>query len=732
MPNRPGHSARHALSGLPAFAFVLALSAALICCDRAAAQLREYPDPCLDFVYPAGGQQGQAVRVEFGGTSGLIDAQSILVEGPPGVTVSEFETFHYGGVRATLTIAADAVPGRRLVRVVGGANGLTNYRYFFVGKLPEFVETEPNDAPDVAEEVAAPLVVNGQLAPALDEDCFRFQGRAGQSIVAAVLAHGMDTKLRPGFNVGFLDASLELLDSEGAVLAAAEDTLGLDPLIHHVLPADGTYTVRVRALAFKGARGCVYRLTLGEVPYPVAAFPPGGRRGESLEVELFGPNVPPGTRQVVSLLDAVGSAEAAAIGQPLPWRHVTMPGLGEGVEVPLSLGDHPETIELEPNDAQAAAAELSLPQTVNGRFHRQGDEDWYSIRLAQGAGIVVGTLAQRQVRAPVDTLVEIFNEQGVQVAVNDDGRLYAPQCAHDFDSADSWLTFTAPVEGRYAIRVREQSGAVGPRAVYRLTVEPLRPDYILYQWPDAVPVWGAGTTSAFVVQVFHWGGLTGDIRLRIEGLPDGWTGSESVLSAAYYGIYGPPTGAMVLMTITAPADAKRGDLAPFRVVGTIDPQPPPAEGAAATQTEAIVRVARAMTLYGNSHNDRMFLRESELARAVVAPPLDCRLETPVKELTVRQGGTVEIPVRVVWAEGATGEVALSVDGPTVAAGTGWRPPLALSAGQTEVLLPLSPSLDWRPGVYPIVVSRAWAADIRAGRPGPCTPIILLRIEPKEE
>lgn len=722
--------ARHS----PMSVAALSLAAALVCCGSARAQLVEYPDPCLDFVYPAGGQQGQSVRVEFGGTNGLTGATAVLVEGPPGVTVSDVEAVGYGEVRATLAIAADAPPGRRLLRVVGGANGLTNYRYFFVGRLPEFVETEPNNLPEAAEEVATPVAINGQLAPALDEDCFRFQGRAGQSLVAAVLAHGMDTKLRPGFNVGFLDANLELLDDRGAVLAAAEDTLGLDPLIHHTLPADGTYTVRVRALAFKGARGCVYRLTLGEVPYPIAAFPPGGRRGESVEVELFGPNVLPGTRQVVEFGDCFGSPEAAAVGRAMPWRHVTLPGECEGIEVPLAVGEHPERIESEPNDVQSAAVDLTLPLTVNGRFDRAGDEDWYSVRLAQGAGVVVSTLAQRQVRANVDTLVEIYNEAGAEVAANDDGRLYAPQCAHDFDSADSWLTFTASAAGTYFVRVREQSGAEGPRAVYRLTVEPLRPEFILYQWPDAVPVWGGGSTAAFVVQVFHWGGLTGDIRLRVEGLPEGWTGSESVIPAAYYGIYGPPTGAMVLMTITAPADAPRGGLAPFRVVGRVEP--PPAERAAggastASAGEPIVRTARAMTLYGNSHNDRMFLRESELARAVVAPPLDCRLETSVTELAVRQGGTVEIPVRVIRSEKATGPIAISIDGPTVAAGTGWRVPLALAEGQTEATLSVTPSLDWRPGTYPIVVSRAWAADIRAGRPGPCTPVILLRIEPKE-
>src|SRR5262249_27060845 len=139
--------------------------------------------------------------------------------------------------------------------------------------------------------------------------------------------------------------------------------------------------------------------------------------------------------------------------------------------------------------------------------------------------------------------------------------------AHDFPCSDSWLPFTAKLAGDYFIRLTEQGGGGGPRHRYRLTVRELRPDFQLYVWPDAVPVWGPGTTAAFVVHMQHWGKLNADVRMTIEGLPDGWVGGGTVISSSAYGVFGPPTGMSVLLTITAPADAKLGDTATFRVVG---------------------------------------------------------------------------------------------------------------------------------------------------------------------
>src|SRR5205823_1961393 len=134
-------------------------------------------------------------------------------------------------------------------------------------------------------------------------------------------------------------------------------------------------------------------------------------------------------------------------------------------------------------------------------------------------------------------------------------------------------------------------------ALYRLSVTELKPDFQLYQWPDAVPVWGPGTTSAFVVYMQFWGGLKSDITLRIEGLPEGWAGSVVNVPATGYGTFGPPHGFQALMTITAPANAPVGTAVPFRVVGRAE------QGGRVSE-----RVAQPMTLYGGGPSKRPHFR----------------------------------------------------------------------------------------------------------------------------
>lgn len=346
----------------------------------------------LYHAYPAGGQRGQAVPVEFGALQGLDSATGVIIDGPPGITVKDFKGLAVNKAQATLVIAPDAEPGPRLVRVAGGSCGLTGCRPFFVGTLPEVAEKEPNNSPEAAQEVAIPAVVNGRLDPALDTDCFAFRARAGQHIVAAVLAEGMDSRVRTRATPGFLDTSLELLDEHGKVLAAAEDTLGLDPVIEFVVPADGRYVVRAQSLGFDGSPSSIYRLTLGEVPYPTAVFPAGGRRGQPVEVEFTGPNVPPKAGRKVAAPDS-----------PFLWQSVRLDHpLTDGRPLPFLLGDHPEMSEAEPNDSPEKANPLPVRfptkgVTVNGRFDKPGDVDWYRLTLKKSAR---GTASTRRCCSP--------------------------------------------------------------------------------------------------------------------------------------------------------------------------------------------------------------------------------------------------------------------------------------------------------------------------------------------
>jgi hypothetical protein len=231
-------------------------------------------------------------------------------------------------------------------------------------------------------------------------------------------------------------------------------------------------------------------------------------------------------------------------------------------------------------------------------------------------------------------------------------------------------------------------------------------------------VWGPGSSSAFIIEVRRWGGLKAPIELKVEGLPAGWKGSVGIAGMEGYLPPNSGTSQKVLLTITAPADAKIGDTATFRVVGK-----------AKQDGRVIEHEASPQTLLGGGAIKRMHLRYSTAARAAVAPPLDCRLETSVKELTVVMGEKVSIPVKVIRSPGVTHPIGISIDGETPAASTGWRTPLTLKQEETEVMLTLEVGGKRKPGTYGIVVSRSWVADLRGGRPGPCTELIILHVKP---
>ncbi len=74
----------------------------------------DYEECRLEAIFPAGGQVGQMVAVEFFGIrGGLADAKGIVIDGPPGIAVRDVTNLKPNVVRATLDIAADAAPGRR-------------------------------------------------------------------------------------------------------------------------------------------------------------------------------------------------------------------------------------------------------------------------------------------------------------------------------------------------------------------------------------------------------------------------------------------------------------------------------------------------------------------------------------------------------------------------------------------------------------------------------------------
>lgn len=152
------------------------------------------------------------MRVEVGPLAILHGAVDVLFHRRPGNTATEIRRVG-DAFQAVFHIASDTMPGRRLIRVRGGASGLASFQPFFIGPLPEATENEPNDWDQFPQLVELPVVINGRIHPNVDLDCFAFDAQIGQSTVAAVLAHRID--LKESSLGGFLDLNPELLNCPG-------------------------------------------------------------------------------------------------------------------------------------------------------------------------------------------------------------------------------------------------------------------------------------------------------------------------------------------------------------------------------------------------------------------------------------------------------------------------------------------------------------------------------------
>lgn len=95
---------------------------------------------------------------------------------------------------------------------------------------------------------------------------------------------------------------------------------------------------------------------------------------------------------------------------------------------------------------------------------------------------------------------------------------------------DSRLTFTAPADGEYTVRIGDSRGQGGPNFGYRLTVRPPTPNFTVSFNAINPKVWRGGSipVSATITRL---DGFDGMVKLKLENLPAGFTAPETMIDA---------------------------------------------------------------------------------------------------------------------------------------------------------------------------------------------------------
>lgn len=191
-------------------------------------------------------------------------------------------------------------------------------------------------------------------------------------------------------------------------------------------------------------------------------FPPGARRGTSVDVQVGVEFVPGKSR-----LDVVGSGlsvkpldEAGryridvAADAPLGAAELRMVVTqGASAPFPFIVGDLPEA-----SRSDRRPMPLKLPMVINARLEAAGVVDEYELDLAAGQRIVCAA-STRPLRSPVDPMLRLLDSRGRKVAEGFDHR-----------TADELLVFHAPQAGRFVLQVFDFQLEGGRRNIYRLTV----------------------------------------------------------------------------------------------------------------------------------------------------------------------------------------------------------------------------------------------------------------------
>ena len=133
---------------------------------------------------------------------------------------------------------------------------------FAVDTLPECFAQEGIHSQAAAQPVTLPVIVNGRIDKPGQWDVFRLEGRAGEEIVAEVIARRLDSPL---------DSVLRLTDDAGKQLAFNDDyedkgaglqTQYADSYLRVLLPAAGAYYLYLGDAQQQGGPDYAYRLRL--------------------------------------------------------------------------------------------------------------------------------------------------------------------------------------------------------------------------------------------------------------------------------------------------------------------------------------------------------------------------------------------------------------------------------------------------------------------------------------
>ncbi|MDF1741158.1 MAG: hypothetical protein P1U86_18495 [Verrucomicrobiales bacterium] len=347
------------------------------------------------------------------------------------------------------------------------------------------------------------------------------------------------------------DISLKLVDKRGYELETDRDTIGRDPMIDFIAPADGDYWIGAHDVFYRGGTQYTYTLKASAAPWIDTVNPPAGVPGTTYRATLMGRNLPGGSRgEDVSLegkpletlsveITVPEKAPEMAFSTADP-ATALLPGftyrLGQSNPVKLGFSSTPVIVSRENVEPPL----LTIPSEVSAQFDSKEDTDHFSFSAKKGTAYWIEVIADR-IGDDSDPFllvekvsVDKEGKESVKTVRESDDFSNPGGITFNSGSHDTALGFTADEDANYRITVINQFSSGSPISTYRLQLREAKPDFEVIAVTErpyldqrqvfpAAPLLRRGGTAPLRLLVQRKDGFTGPISVKADGLPEGVT-----------------------------------------------------------------------------------------------------------------------------------------------------------------------------------------------------------------
>ena len=465
--------------------------------------------PMVMSLKPVAVQVGQSAEVEFNTRYSMLGTYRVLVSGsgvageaiPP--EVKEGEKPNITKLKVKFTVDADALPGVRDVRLAT-PQGASTIGQLVIVRDPVTVESGDNNALEKANELTLPATVCGVIERNEDVDFFKFSVEAGTELNFHCRCARLQDRIHDLQR--HADPMITIRNAMGGTVAASDNHFFGDPFLSVTFERAGDYFLEIRDVRYHGNTYWEYAVEISNRPFVSNVYPLGIARGQETQVELVGTQLPQPNTATLKL--------DATVADGPTWARVDLES-DVSNPVPVYATSLPVALETsDDNNAPESGQLVTLPAGINGRIGSDSDVDCFRFEAKKGEKFTFEVRARRYLSS-LDPYIRVLNADGKQLSENDDLR--------DFKRgfADSRIeNWTVPADGTYVLEIRDMHLRGGDSFVYFIEATRAEPHFTLYADTDKTLL-SPGTNGVVFVQLERKNGFTGEVQLRIDGLPPG-------------------------------------------------------------------------------------------------------------------------------------------------------------------------------------------------------------------